>query len=690
MDQKERQLYLDEAIRVGDELVKLACRGNKGFSWKTIHIDNDLNLHLLEDETIYAGGSGIVLFFLELYKLTGNNNYLDTAVEGMRGVERYCRSNPSSNYAFYTGRMGVSYTLLKMFLVTKDSRYIERALRNSRACDEFYAYSGCNDLLNGISGMLLGLLHLYAATNEKWVLEKINFAIKHIIDSAHMGPEGLYWDRTREVVRGLCGFSHGAAGIGYVLLELGRYFKNESFYWLAGQAFAYEDHFYDSTVQNWPDFRKGIYKEDDYSKHKRAYLKGDVRFFTENITMNAWCHGAAGIGLSRLRAFELLERSQYRVESKNAINKTTETDVQPVNKYKWCTYTLCHGASGNAELFLEAFRIFRDKRYLSLAESIANKALQSKKEKGAYSSGYSLANLPEDQSLFMGTAGIGYFYLRLIDPLNVPSILAPKLVSSFENRRNTNGEIINITIPDLRRTIIAKDFRRTLHILDSIHSDRIEYYLKNKMAEIGKHENKNFMRYVKQEMAKLTKEERRRVWDVYDLELEKIKIENSIPSYALLSIDEIVRSQRVNRLINNDRQIVSIKLRLNPLVHIKLTKWDWNPSSPGMWTKNLMTDSGAYPEILRPSVNGILEESLSSLSYTMLSQFQNEKNVKEVIRAILSNIEPVTPDQKKTIGDIVLQQAKQALKVGILITQKDPICNFICKEPNRETTVHAE
>jgi lantibiotic modifying enzyme len=165
-----------------------------------------------------------------------------------------------------------------------------------------------DDLINGNSGTLLGLLHLHAASGEKWILESIDCFIRHLVDRANHGPAGLYWDRSPQLISGLFGFSHGAAGIGFVFLELGHYFQNEAFYTIARQAFLYEGYFFNQAKKhkNWPDLRRGIYSDDDYREHQKAFLEGDMDFFTSGGDMNAWCHGAAGIGLSRVRAFQLL------------------------------------------------------------------------------------------------------------------------------------------------------------------------------------------------------------------------------------------------------------------------------------------------------------------------------------------------------------------------------------------------
>src|SRR5262249_48870200 len=202
---------------------------------------------------------------------------------------------------------------------------------------------------------------------------------------------------------------------------LGQYFHNAAFFWLAEQAFAYESVCYSAPQQNWPDFRKGIYEPADYEQHYAAYVAKDRTFFTAGSDVNTWCHGAAGIGLSRLRAYALLQKACYKQDVENAIAKTTRTDVDETSPAR--SLSLCHGRAGNAELFIEAYRLLQEERYLTLAAHMAVNILRCKREHGLYTSGYRSG--PEDTSLFLGNAGIGYFYLRVLEPGQTPSILAP-------------------------------------------------------------------------------------------------------------------------------------------------------------------------------------------------------------------------------------------------------------------------
>jgi hypothetical protein len=666
MSKGTHQEFLNEAIRIGEELLSRANHDEHGLSWKTMTVDEHRHIIWRTSEHIYSGVSGIVLFLVELHKQTQNVKYLDAALEGMRWVEHYCQNNPGHNYAFFTGRMGVCYTMMRMFDVTKESRFLDKALIMARPCSPFLNDpDGVNDLINGTAGALLGLLHLHAATGEKWLREAIRVASQRLIDQAHQGPVGLYWDRSAQQIRGLCGFSHGAAGVGLVFLELSRYFREESFAWIAEQAFLYESHFYDPAKKNWPDLRKGIFTAEDYQQHEKAFLDGNVDFFTRGGDMNAWCHGAAGIGLSRLRAYEELKKPLYADEVQLAIEKTRRTDIESTTPRP--LFILCHGSGGNAELFLQAYRTFGDEKYLSLAETVATNALTFKKKRGVYYSGYPLAGPQKDTSLFMGNAGIGYFYLRLIQPLTVPSILAPTLESppallelGFEHPEVTVSKIA------IKRRLIEKIFRRTLCVSEHLLPKKMRGYLEEKSPDSRLCEKERFINYMETIIPTRPRKERRCVSEVFSLELEKIRMDDAILSNALLFISEKVAETRAEELIEKrGDSLAKLTLKLNPAIRIRRTGWNWSLMCPDRWIDNLSAAPAEYYILLKPSPHGIIEQDLLPFSYTVLTAFQKANQVENAIQEVMRSFEAVAIEQEPVIKAAIIEQIKQAVRSDI-------------------------
>ena len=115
-----------------------------------------------------------------------------------------------------------------------------------------------------------------------------------------------------------------ASGIGLALLELA----------VATGAFAPAPRRRSETDQesgHWPDLRREI---------------GD------RTAPVAWCHGAAGIGLTRLRLWELTGEEMYRDQARLAVSLTIEAIVR--SKRQDGNWSLCHGLLGNLETLIMA------------------------------------------------------------------------------------------------------------------------------------------------------------------------------------------------------------------------------------------------------------------------------------------------------------------------------------------------
>jgi lantibiotic modifying enzyme len=88
-------------------------------------------------------------------------------------------------------------------------------------------------------------------------------------------------------------------------------------------------------------------------------------------------------------------------------------------------FTLCHGRAGNAELLIYAAEARGDEAARAVALAVGRQGTEA----------FRRNDLPwpcgvpgggETPNLMLGLAGIGYFYLRLYDPVNVPSVLIVK------------------------------------------------------------------------------------------------------------------------------------------------------------------------------------------------------------------------------------------------------------------------
>ncbi len=634
MNNNFKNELLTEAIRIGDDLLHRVEKDANGFSWQTMGMGEKQAVVWNKSEGLYSGVAGIVLFFIELYKQTKNQKYLEAVKEGSRWVAYYCENNPTAYYAFFTGRMGAAYMMLQVGELLKDESYHKKALDIAAGCEQYLAQpNGIDDLINGSSGTLLGLIHLHAHTKEESLMTSIKKITDHLIKAAHIGHKGLYWDRSSKSIRGLCGFSHGASGIGYVFLELGRYFNDKTFYWIAEQAFMYENQFYDNKTGNWPDFRKGYFDDETFEEHKAEYLNGNKPFFTTPGSMSAWCHGAPGIGLSRLRAHELLNNPQYLTDINKAVIQTHKATIESENTN--ASYTVCHGAGGNAMLFLDAYRTSKENKYLDYAEKVGENGLKFIQENRKYISGYSTASV-EDYSLFMGNAGVGYYYLQLCEPLTTPSIVKPDV--------KTNAAIasFSIGINAVKTKIASRYFSKTTSLCAAIEFKEKESIVHGvrKGVEIKNDE---------------------RLTSIFNYEMEKFKLQNSIESDSYVEISSIIEAERNQNFINKSQNgsILSASFKINSNTKLLNTDWDCVDVNN--------KEKGAYYSLVEVTSNAFKEHQLPQFSYLVLNLFEKEIKASTALHEISNMYDANTEDEKKMIENSFIDQVKEALSTGILV-----------------------
>jgi lantibiotic modifying enzyme len=264
------------------------------------------------------------------------------------------------------------------------------------------------DLIYGYAGAIAALVVLRDILGDAALLGFAAQLGEELLKTADKTDAGYSWKSTAfPKQRNLTGFSHGTAGVGYALLELFATTGESRYLEAAHQAFRYERYWFDAAAGNWPDFRG------EPGQGKRG--KKPLSFAT------AWCHGAPGIALSRLRAYEVLNDERCKDEAITALQTT--------RKMVWATlrsgigdYSLCHGLAGNAEVLLYGYQVlgreWADGH--AVAFEVANAGIERYAKRGhSWPCG---AGGGETPSLMLGLAGIGYFYLRLLDQA-VPSAL---------------------------------------------------------------------------------------------------------------------------------------------------------------------------------------------------------------------------------------------------------------------------
>jgi hypothetical protein len=358
---------------------------------------------------LYSGTSGVALFLAELYSATEDVAIRRLALAAIQQALARAEAIPSfKRPGLFTGWSGIAFTAARVgtllgeeMLVESASRLLHHAISERRAEHEF-------DLISGTAGTIITLMALQNSLPE---LPCLDWAVQfgdELVDNADRDETGYSWKAagSREQ-HNLTGFSHGTAGIAYVLLELFQATGDAKYRVAAEQAFQFERYWFDPVEKNWPDFRE---EPVNIKRHQRP-----LSFVC------AWCHGAPGIALSRIRAYALLGDAACKAEALTAL-QTTRDMIDTVLPTALANFSLCHGLAGNVEVLLYGNQVFGLEWAGGFADAlkVARVGIESYGDLDlAWPCG---AHLGETPDLMLGLAGIGYFYLRLHNPA-IPSLL---------------------------------------------------------------------------------------------------------------------------------------------------------------------------------------------------------------------------------------------------------------------------
>ena len=413
--------FVDAAYRIGTKLCRDAVWAGKKCNWigpSMEYLEGGWKtVQRAYPPDIYSGPCGIGFFLSHLYARCGDPVLKRTAIGAFeQAAANAGQIAANARVGFYTGWAGIAYVLQQGGRLLGTDAFETRAAGLLQAVKEASLAESGIDVLAGCAGaipVLLGDRRGEACVPE----DSLTVAKKmgdHLIHMAHKNGRGWSWNtldpNSADTSRNLAGFSHGAAGIAWALAELSQASGEGVYLDAAQKAFAYERYLFSAEYSNWPDLRNS--NPGDEQK-KPAHLYGSL----------AWCHGAPGIGLSRIRVFDLVADEECKREAAIAVT-TTYTNIRQTLDGGQGNFSLCHGLAGNSELLLMAAHSFNNPGLLDLARQVGLRGIERYgKTESPWPCG--VLGAGESPGLLLGLAGIGYFYLRLTDPVNTPSILIP-------------------------------------------------------------------------------------------------------------------------------------------------------------------------------------------------------------------------------------------------------------------------
>ncbi|MFL6334562.1 MAG: type 2 lanthipeptide synthetase LanM family protein [Pyrinomonadaceae bacterium] len=397
-----RERLLAEARRVGDRLEELALRDEKDTTWLGLAYGQQHWALVPLGEDLYGGVPGIILFLAYLGALTGEGRYTDLARAALATLRlglSHTRTQIKMIGAFQ-GWGGVIYLLTHLGRLWDDPTLTAEAEEIVKTLLPLVEKDEHNDIVSGAAGCLASLLCLYACAPSRDTLAAALQCGERLLEQARPMEQGVAWLIRVDTTRPPTGFSHGAAGVAWALLELSAVTGEERFRRAALAAVAYERSQFSARTGNWLD---------PGDPNSAARPGGES---AQALTL-AWCYGAPGIGVARARMLRHADVDVLREDLEAALKVTMRSGFGR-------NHSLCHGDLGNLELLLLAADTLSEPALRLRAESIAAGILKSIERDGW------LCGTPltvQSPGLMNGLAGIGYGLLRLAAPGRVPAVL---------------------------------------------------------------------------------------------------------------------------------------------------------------------------------------------------------------------------------------------------------------------------
>ncbi|MFD2287779.1 hypothetical protein GJU39_16265 [Pedobacter petrophilus] len=548
------EVFTNHLNEIKDDLLLNKKETTDEVWWPTPYYVNPEEYAFQESYDIFNGNCGIALFFLELYRFDQNETHLDLISKMMCRIMKSEAVLKPKYFALYTGIGGVIYTNLKIFEVTGLQKYLDNALRLALSNQNQLGNELLKtDLLSGYAGNLLVFTLLYHHTQNDEVLKSIHVLLNRLVKEARVSKIGLKWDynQSKKAYDSMAGFSHGASGIAYCLMQLGIYFNASGLLYLAEEALAYEMQYFHAPNKNWLDLRIGNY---NLSK-PGAHLWQLETFVSDMKGVNAWAHGAAGVGLSRSLAYQIFQKNIYNKQYNDALEKCF-SDLENLTRPD---FTLVSGYTGMIPFLM----VHRNRSGVTEKISkLINGAIRQYQKTNSYSEYLSCG--AHDYGLFSGKTGVGYMLIQVLlndqsDSVAKPTLPKPRKIVNLEERfsevkikRQIFSSYYKGTIEKLRK---AKISINALYEVENI--DKFNHSLSTLIGQLEGNKDG--------------------ILRSFDLESEILKLWKLHKGYFSYQQQNLYRNKKADEAnLKPDSDLMELTLKLND--HVKYYNGHENPN----------------------------------------------------------------------------------------------------------------
>lgn len=308
--------------------------------------------------TVYAGTAGLALALTAHGQATHRDWAVDLAVAATRHAVEHAPAIPAAQReGFYAGWAGIAYAAAAVGAAADDARLRASAvslvdgLADAEPSGEF-------DVIGGAAGTVAAMALAAPCIGDRAVDVAIRAATRLAASGRSTRRGGVAWRAPHEARQlPLTGFAHGTSGVAWALHELAGIggvagWVSE----LADQAIRYESSLLAVTEGGWPDLR-----------HYGTWRA--VKDLPAPIQV-AWCHGAGGIALCRLRSLHLGHASPDLLgDAERAVGWVTDDVDRTITDGRAAmarTWGLCHGLGGHRTTLAHAVDVLGPRHAVKL------------------------------------------------------------------------------------------------------------------------------------------------------------------------------------------------------------------------------------------------------------------------------------------------------------------------------------
>jgi hypothetical protein len=337
--------FIDYARGAATWLESVAVAGeNGGLKWLQCNDAKAFSLNF------YDGASGVCLFYLNMFRVTGDAKYralaeMSAAPPDARALKdadgffwedenelpdgTVCRR---SSPALYSGASGLGSVFLRLHEVLGGEKWLDLARgaadRIAAGCEKKsdMPWGENTDVISGAAGIGLFMLEIHAATGKKRYLDCAKTAGEWLVKRAVKDGDGLKWRSMAGLERFYTGFSHGTAGIVCFLARLSEAGGDKDFLDAAEAGAAW-------LVKN--------------AVAERGGLKW-FHYGPENLKefMSGWCHGPAGTCRMFLELHRMTGKAEYLDIAKKGAAWLMLTLEPSKKETMFHGLSMCCGAAG--------------------------------------------------------------------------------------------------------------------------------------------------------------------------------------------------------------------------------------------------------------------------------------------------------------------------------------------------------